>query len=76
MLMNLTLVNYLSLSHQEAWLVTMLGTGLLNYFLLKASWRSGNNICPSWMGGGKTTVDSSDQQALLTSADIADKTVV
>jgi hypothetical protein len=36
-------------SHKEAWLLTMLWTGILNYFLLKSAWKSGD----SKIGEGK-----------------------
>jgi hypothetical protein len=39
-LTNHALVQYLSLTHKQAWVVTMLWTGILNYFLLKSSWKS------------------------------------
>lgn len=32
-------INMLMLSHRQAWLITMLWTGLLNYFLVKNAWR-------------------------------------
>lgn len=40
MLTNHLLVNYFFLTHRQAWLITMLWTGVFNYFMLKASWRS------------------------------------
>lgn len=40
MVTNHLLVNYLMLSHRVAWIVTMLWTGIYNYFMLKNSWRS------------------------------------
>jgi putative flippase GtrA len=40
MVTNHLLVNYLFLSHRVAWIVTMLWTGIYNYFMLKSSWRS------------------------------------
>jgi putative flippase GtrA len=32
-------INYLLLSHRDAWVITMLWTGVYNYFMLKKSWR-------------------------------------
>lgn len=40
MFSNHFIVNYLLLSHRTAWVVTMLWTGIFNYFMLKSSWRS------------------------------------
>jgi putative flippase GtrA len=39
MFSNHYIINILKLSHRDAWIITMLWTGLLNYFLLKASWK-------------------------------------
>lgn len=39
MVSNHFIVNFLLMSHRQAWIITMLWTGALNYFLLKASWR-------------------------------------
>jgi hypothetical protein len=40
MLTNHFLVNYMMTSHKVAWIITMLWTGIFNYFMLKSSWRS------------------------------------
>jgi hypothetical protein len=40
MLTNHLLVHYGGLRHRDAWLVTMVWTGVYNYFLLKANWRA------------------------------------
>ena len=40
MITNHVLCSFLNFSHQFAWIVTMLWTGIYNYFALKASWRS------------------------------------
>ena len=40
MFTNKFLVNNFFFSHRTAWIVTMLWTGILNYFLLKSTWRS------------------------------------
>lgn len=37
-LTNYALVRYLYLSHTNAWLATLIWTGIYNYFMLKASW--------------------------------------
>ena len=39
MLANHTLVGYFDLSYRVAWIITMLFTGIYNYFTLKATWR-------------------------------------
>jgi putative flippase GtrA len=39
MLANHTLVGYFDLSYRIAWIVTMLFTGIYNYFTLKATWK-------------------------------------
>ena len=39
MLSNHVFVNFLNLKHVEAWIITMLWTGVYNYFMLKASWK-------------------------------------
>ena len=39
MVSNHVISNVLRFSHYQAWFVTMIWTGILNYFLLKASWR-------------------------------------
>jgi putative flippase GtrA len=46
---NNLLVKIGEFSHKEAWLLTMLWTGILNYFLLKSAWKSGD----SKLGEGK-----------------------
>lgn len=40
MLSNHVISNTLGFSHYQAWFITMLWTGVLNYFLLKASWNA------------------------------------
>eukprot|EP01038_Epipyxis_sp_PR26KG_P010903 gene10903-14635_t len=42
MITNHILVKYLFFTHFQAWIITMLWTGIYNYFMLKASWKSGN----------------------------------
>lgn len=37
---NHIITTYLQLSHLHAWIITMLWTGIYNYFMLKASWKS------------------------------------
>mmetsp|Transcript_18701 Transcript_18701/g.24682 ORF Transcript_18701/g.24682 Transcript_18701/m.24682 type:complete len:157 (+) Transcript_18701:158-628(+) len=39
-LTNLALTNILGMTHEQAWVITLLWTGLLNYFLLKCTWNS------------------------------------
>lgn len=39
MVTNRLLVTVFFLTHQQAWFVTMLWTGIYNYFMLKSSWR-------------------------------------
>lgn len=39
MITNHIIVEILLFSHRDAWLITMLWTGLYNYFMLKASWK-------------------------------------
>lgn len=39
---NHMLINMAHFSHKEAWIITMLWTGIFNYFVLKASWRGGD----------------------------------
>jgi hypothetical protein len=39
MLTNHLLVNLLGFSHRTAWIVTLLWTGIYNFFMLKASWK-------------------------------------
>ena len=46
MVCNHLLVNYAGLQHREAWIVTMLWTGIYNYFMLKASWNSKSKTEP------------------------------
>jgi putative flippase GtrA len=38
MLTNHLIVSFLNYSHRTAWIITMLWTGIYNYFMLKASW--------------------------------------
>jgi putative flippase GtrA len=40
MITNHMMVTILGLQHRTAWIVTMLWTGIYNYFMLKTSWRS------------------------------------
>ena len=47
MITNHLLVSYLLFSHRQAWIITMLWTGLYNYFMLKASWRGGSPVVDS-----------------------------
>jgi hypothetical protein len=55
MLSNHVFVSFLNMSHRVAWVVTMLWTGIYNYFALKASWRrkdgSGGSSGTGVMGG-------------------------
>lgn len=46
MIANHCFISYFLLSHKQAWLITMLWTGLYNYFMLKKNWggKSNNNI--------------------------------
>jgi hypothetical protein len=37
---NQFLTNYLGVSHRNAWIATMLWTGIFNYFMLKSAWRA------------------------------------
>lgn len=39
MITNHLLVEFLQFAHQHAWIVTMIWTGIYNYFMLRASWR-------------------------------------
>ena len=39
MLSNHFISEVLGFSHRDAWIITMLWTGIFNYFMLKASWR-------------------------------------
>jgi putative flippase GtrA len=39
MITNHLLVAFLELTHQQAWIITMIWTGVYNYFMLRASWR-------------------------------------
>lgn len=39
MVTNHLIVSFLNLSHKQAWIITMLWTGIYNYFMLKATWR-------------------------------------
>ena len=38
-LTNHTLVEIFNMTHQHAWIITMLWTGVYNYFMLKMNWR-------------------------------------
>lgn len=40
MITNRLLVTVFLLTHKQAWFVTMLWTGVYNYFMLKSSWRT------------------------------------
>jgi hypothetical protein len=55
MVTNHLLVNQLFLTHKQAWIITMLWTGVYNYFMLKASWRTSSDT--------KTTVPSSSGES-------------
>jgi len=37
---NLALVNILGMTHEQAWVVTLLWTGIFNYLLLKFTWKT------------------------------------
>ncbi|KAJ1442877.1 hypothetical protein B484DRAFT_441918 [Ochromonadaceae sp. CCMP2298] len=49
MFSNHIFTSVLMLSHREAWIITMLWTGIYNYFMLKSSWRGK----PVEKGGGE-----------------------
>ena len=59
MLTNHLIVSFLNYSHRTAWIITMLWTGIYNYFMLKASW---GRKAPSSLSNGtevnviKTTI--------------------
>jgi len=40
MITNHLIISFLYLTHKQAWLITMLWTGIYNYFVLKSSWKS------------------------------------
>lgn len=40
MVTNHMIISVLHFTHWQAWIITMLWTGLYNYFMLKASWKS------------------------------------
>lgn len=44
MLTNHAIVEILNFTHQQAWLFTMIWTGIYNYFMLKASWRKPGTV--------------------------------
>mmetsp|Transcript_3247 Transcript_3247/g.4632 ORF Transcript_3247/g.4632 Transcript_3247/m.4632 type:complete len:162 (+) Transcript_3247:51-536(+) len=39
LIMNHVIVTYFYFTHIQAWVITMLWTGIFNYFMLKATWR-------------------------------------
>ncbi len=41
---NYCIVNTLGASHRDAWIITMLWTGIMNYFILKATWKSKKDV--------------------------------
>ena len=65
MITNHLLVSFLDLTHQQAWIITMIWTGVYNYFMLRASWRftslsaerkaAGSNAGPPVAVEGKQT---------------------
>ena len=58
MVTNHFLVEFFGFSHRNAWIITLLWTGIYNYLLLKATWRRPkieSNICAPQIG----TLDSS-----------------
>ncbi|RYH23717.1 hypothetical protein EON65_17495 [archaeon] len=64
MVTNHLLVNMVQLGHKEAWLLTMLWTGLFNYFALKASWRSPDKSALAT--ASEKTTETSDSISKLT----------
>lgn len=58
MITNHFLVSLLEFTHQQAWVVTMIWTGVLNYFMLRASWR----VTPR--GGALSTAGEPPEKAL------------
>ena len=74
MVSNHFIVAFLNLGHLYAWLITMIWTGILNYFLLKASWKK---KAPTLASGAlnSTNVDKAkdkneQKHSLLSVADI------
>lgn len=55
MVTNHMLVNLVGFTHRQAWLITMLWTGLYNYFILKSSWKSGNKDASTTAATTNTT---------------------
>ena len=53
---NFCLTQYLFFTHFQAWILTMLWTGIFNYFMLKASWKS---------GGGAEKIEAGSEKAIV-----------
>ncbi len=60
-LTNNLLANSMGFSHRAAWIITMLWTGIYNYFILKNSWKSANK------GGDNTIGANGSDKALISS---------
>jgi putative flippase GtrA len=43
MVTNHLIVKYMLFTHRQAWIFTMLWTGIYNYFMLKASWKGASS---------------------------------
>mmetsp|Transcript_4012 Transcript_4012/g.4102 ORF Transcript_4012/g.4102 Transcript_4012/m.4102 type:complete len:165 (+) Transcript_4012:168-662(+) len=60
MLSNHVIAEILGFSHRDAWIITMLWTGIYNYFMLKASWK-------------KSKIDVKNSISNIASIEISDK---
>jgi hypothetical protein len=66
---NVVMTKYIQIPHAYAWIVTLLWTGIVNYFILKKIWSFGGNTTTTTTNtNAKTTTmkkSSSEEQELF-----------
>ena len=63
MITNHLIISFFALTHKQAWLITMLWTGLYNYFMLKASWCHSTTAAGNSEKSGSTAATSEIERA-------------
>ncbi|KAG7345875.1 GtrA-like protein [Nitzschia inconspicua] len=63
-LFNIFMTKYIQVPHAYAWIITLLWTGIVNYFILKKLWSFGGSTTTS----GKTTAPEQELSPLTTAA--------
>ncbi len=58
---NHILTSYFFFTHKQAWIITMLWTGIYNYFMLKKTWKAGATELADGNSGNNSKSESSSE---------------